>query len=144
MENKILCPKCKIVAKKNGFIKGKQRFKCRSCNYQFTSQDKIRTPKRLSFEDKLNVLYFENRGLSYRKISKETSINRTTVIQITSNPLLAFQKEYIISDKGSNVQYIGVHKLSEIGYKAQDIVKNPKNILVLKYGDFLILFEINN
>ncbi|MEB3309493.1 MAG: transposase, partial [Snowella sp.] len=31
------CPKCehqRII--KSGFVKGKQRYKCKSCNYQFT------------------------------------------------------------------------------------------------------------
>jgi transposase-like protein len=43
MSTQCQCPQCgrgNVV--KNGFVKGKQRFKCKSCQYQFTNPSKER------------------------------------------------------------------------------------------------------
>lgn len=39
----IHCPQCKATdIIKNGFVKGRQRFKCKHCNYQFTKRSQER------------------------------------------------------------------------------------------------------
>lgn len=96
----------------------------------------------MSFQDKLNILYFKTHRLSYRKIAQKTLINRTTVIQIASNPLSVFQKEYIISDKCRNIKYIGVYKSPEHKKVIKNLTDSHKNIMMLRYSGFIILHTV--
>lgn len=72
------CPKCqseKIV--KSGFIKEKQRFKCKSCNYFFTV-DKLGKQIDTYYIIKAIQLYLE--GISYREIERLLGISHVTVM----------------------------------------------------------------
>jgi transposase-like protein len=49
----MLCKKCKCKSiVKNGFMKGKQRYKCRSCGYNFTDTP----PRKTSLEIRKQAL----------------------------------------------------------------------------------------
>jgi len=73
------CPRCKSVKYcKAGFYNGRQRYKCKSCNYYYTvfqkSNVKSSDTKRLAFE-----MYLE--GLGFRAIGRILKISYGTVYQ---------------------------------------------------------------
>ncbi len=69
------CPKCLHVAcVKDGIVKGKQRYKCKSCNYRHTVRHKggTKSQKRAALE-----LYLE--GLGFRSIGRYLRFSHVTV-----------------------------------------------------------------
>lgn len=72
------CPKCqsdKII--KSGIIKGKQRYKCKQCNYHFTVDKKGKEIDPY-YVVKALQLYLE--GLSYREIEKLIGVSHVSVM----------------------------------------------------------------
>ena len=77
------CPKCKHTEKtKDGKVKGRQRYKCKSCHYRYTierkSDVKSEEVKRLALE-----MYLE--GLGFRSIGRILSISHVTVYYWVKN-----------------------------------------------------------
>jgi transposase-like protein len=73
------CPRCcSINYCKDGVIKGRQRYKCKDCNYRYTveqkSDVKSKETRRLAL-----ALYLE--GLGFRSIGRILSISYGTVFQ---------------------------------------------------------------
>lgn len=69
------CPKCKSNKFcKDGIVKGKQRFKCKDCNFRFTVEN-IGKPEKLK-RDAL-VLYLE--GLGFRSIGRFLNVSHVAV-----------------------------------------------------------------
>ena len=73
------CPKCGSTKHcKDGIVKGRQRFKCKQCNYHYTVEQKSDVKsidiKRLSFE-----MYLE--GVGFRSIGRILKISYGTVFQ---------------------------------------------------------------
>jgi transposase-like protein len=73
------CPKCVSEEYcKDGIVKGRQRFKCKNCNYRYTvekkSNVKSEETKRLAFE-----MYLE--GVGFRGIGRILKISYVTVFQ---------------------------------------------------------------
>jgi len=73
------CPKCKSINHvKDGVVKGKQRHKCKECNYRYTveikSTSKPKEMKRLALE-----LYLE--GLGFRSIGRVLGVSHVSVYQ---------------------------------------------------------------
>ena len=71
------CPKCNHTEKtRDGIVRGKQRYKCKSCNYRYTverkSDVKTKEVKRLALE-----MYLE--GLGFRSIGRILKISHVTV-----------------------------------------------------------------
>jgi len=71
------CPKCKHTEKtKDGIVRDKQRYKCKSCNYRYTvekkSDVKSEEVRRLALE-----MYLE--GLGFRSIGRILKISHVTV-----------------------------------------------------------------
>ena len=71
------CPKCKSNhSRKDGIVKGKQRFKCKACNHRFTVELKStahpESAKRQALE-----LYLE--GLGFRSIGRFLGISHVSV-----------------------------------------------------------------
>ncbi|TRX70168.1 IS1 family transposase [Flammeovirga kamogawensis] len=76
--NEIACPKCDShLYTKSGFVKGRQRFKCKSCNYNFSVAKKGREVDR-KFVIKALQLYLE--GVSYREIERILGISHVSVM----------------------------------------------------------------
>ena len=72
------CPKCRHAeAVKNGKIKGKQRYKCRSCGCNYTTSSMARTP--IETRAECVRLYLE--GVGFRGISRLTGISHVTVMK---------------------------------------------------------------
>ena len=75
MENQ--CPKCNNQnVSKSGIIKGKQRFFCKNCNYNFTVK---KLGKQIDdyYVTKALQLYLE--GLSYREIERIIGVSHVTI-----------------------------------------------------------------
>jgi transposase-like protein len=69
------CPKCSSQnICKDGIVKGRQRYKCKKCNYRFTV-DKIGKSNNLR-RDAL-ILYLE--GLGFRSIGRFLNVSHVTV-----------------------------------------------------------------
>ena len=69
------CPKCKSPKHcKDGIVKGRQRYKCKSCNYRFTVEY-LGKPEKLK-KDSL-ILYLE--GLGFRSIGRFLNVSHVSV-----------------------------------------------------------------
>ncbi len=70
------CPSCKSELRtKDGIIKGKQRYKCKSCNFRYTIEDRS-DAKNLLKRSALD-LYLE--GLGFRSIGRILKVSHVTV-----------------------------------------------------------------
>lgn len=69
------CPKCHASNPyKNGIAKGKPRWKCRKCHYQFTRL----TPRGPSLEQRAEVVKLYCSGISFNRIGKLKGTSHTT------------------------------------------------------------------
>lgn len=76
--SEISCPKCNHDDYiKSGFVKGRQRFKCKKCAYNFTVAKKGREVDR-KFVIKALQLYLE--GVSYREIERIIGVSHVSVM----------------------------------------------------------------
>ena len=72
------CPRChntQII--KSGFARGQQRFKCKHCNYQFTT-DKIDRGKPMWMKLEAAILYCS--GMSMNSIGKILNVSAQTIL----------------------------------------------------------------
>ncbi|KAA6314454.1 hypothetical protein EZS27_034928 [termite gut metagenome] len=73
------CPRCNSDKRvKSGFIKGKQRYKCKACGYHFTVESKS-TSKPLSLKKQALRLYLE--GLGFRSIGRILGVSNVSVLR---------------------------------------------------------------
>jgi transposase-like protein len=71
------CPKCSNEKHvKNGFMRGKQRYKCKVCGCNFTQETLSRTP----LQDKIYAIKLYLEGVGFRAIERLTQTPHTTVI----------------------------------------------------------------
>jgi len=78
MNKDLKCSKCfseKFV--KNGFMNQKQRFKCKSCGYNFTEDDQRRIPD----ETKRMAIHLYLEGLGFRGIERVLNISNVIVMK---------------------------------------------------------------
>lgn len=78
MENTLTCPKCNNdTYVKSGVIKGRQRYKCKKCSYNFTVQ---KQGKKINdyYVTKALQLYIE--GISYREIERILGVSHVSVM----------------------------------------------------------------
>ena len=72
------CPKClSPQTVKNGFLCGRQRYKCKQCGYQFTRT----TPRGKPMKDKLLAVVLYMHGLSLNSIAKLFHVSATAVLK---------------------------------------------------------------
>src|ERR1035437_10300423 len=70
------CPKCKLTELcKDGIVKNRQRYKCKSCNYRFT----VETIGK-SYDLKRNALILYLEGLGFRSIGRYLKVSHVAVI----------------------------------------------------------------
>ena len=73
------CPKCKSDKRiKAGFVKVRQRYKCKECGYYFTVELKS-TAKSISIKKAALHLYLE--GLGFRSIGRILGVSNVSVLQ---------------------------------------------------------------
>ena len=108
MENQ--CPKCNNQnVSKSGIIKGKQRFFCKNCNYNFTVK---KLGKQIDdyYVTKALQLYLE--GLSYREIERIIGVSHVSIsswikkYNITRPPHSEFHHVYKVLKQNELIEYI--------------------------------------
>ena len=81
------CPKCQSTEKvKSGIVKDKQRYKCKSCSYNYTVEIKSTAKPKSIKKDALH-LYLE--GLGFRSIGRFLGVSNVAVL----NWIKSFGKE---------------------------------------------------
>lgn len=121
------CPNCKSKHYvKSGLINGKQRFKCKDCNYHFTV-GKVGKEIDAYYVSKALQLYLE--GLTYREIERILGVSHVSVIN--------WVKKYNIK-RPKGFEYRSTHKMVSskelVAYFSEE--KNIKNasIFVTELG----------
>ncbi|MGB1145949.1 MAG: transposase, partial [Schleiferiaceae bacterium] len=72
------CPKCHSHSYvKSGIIKGRQRFKCKDCNYYFTVQ---KLGKRIDNYYVVKALQLYVEGVSFREIERILGVSHVSVM----------------------------------------------------------------
>src|SRR6056300_250192 len=72
------CPKCQSQEYvKSGIIKGRQRFKCKNCNYYFTVQ---KLGKRIDNYYVVKALQLYVEGVSFREIERILGVSHVSVM----------------------------------------------------------------
>lgn len=72
------CPRCKSERfVKNGIIKSKQRYKCKTCDFRYTVAQKL-TGKPLSLKRFALQLYLE--GLGFRSIGRVLNVSNVSIL----------------------------------------------------------------
>ena len=71
------CPKCSSeIYVKSGYMKGKQRYKCKKCRCNFTQSHK----RGASLQTKLKALQLYLEGLGFRAIGRIIGVHNVTVL----------------------------------------------------------------
>jgi len=74
----IACPKCKREALiKSGVVKGRQRFRCKSCNYFFTV---LKEGKHIDPYYVIKALQLHMEGVTFREIERILGISHVSVM----------------------------------------------------------------
>ena len=69
------CPKCdQPHPKRNGYARGKQRWRCKGCGFQFTRL----TPRGPTLEEQVEVVKLYCSGVSFRQTARLKGIGATT------------------------------------------------------------------
>lgn len=72
------CPRCGGEKRsKNGFMKGKQRYLCKGCGYNYT---RGKYYKYYSDEEKKEALRYHNEGIGFRRIERLLGMSHMSVI----------------------------------------------------------------
>ena len=100
------CPKCSSDSKvKAGFIDGKQRYKCRSCNYHFSVTLKS-TAKPKSLKKQALQLYLE--GLGFRSIGRLLGVSNVSVL----NWIRSFGEEIsTLQERDAPVEFVELDEM---------------------------------
>ena len=129
-----ICPSCSSGNQiKSGVINGRQRYKCKDCNYYFTV-DKIGKKIDDYYVNKALQLYLE--GLTYREIERILGISHVSILN--------WVKKYNIK-RPSNTKYHPTYKIlnaTELG----EYFSNSQNIkvagaVVTELGDKFMLIQ---
>ncbi|AGC75601.1 Homeodomain-like domain-containing protein [Nonlabens dokdonensis] len=129
-----ICPSCSSENQiKSGVVNGRQRYKCKDCNYNFTV-DKIGKKIDDYYVNKALQLYLE--GLTYREIERILGISHVSVLN--------WVKKYNIK-RPSNTKYHPTYKIlnaTELG----EYFSNSQNIkgagaVVTELGDKFMLIQ---
>lgn len=107
------CPKCKSGKKiKNGIIKGVQRYKCKSCGYNYTVE---RRSYDYPFSTKKKALQLYLEGLGFRSIGRILGVSNVTVL----NWVKSFGEEVAkLQSETQDIEFVEVDEMhSYIGYK---------------------------
>jgi transposase-like protein len=138
------CPRCKSESYyKNGFMKGSQRYKCKSCKYSYTKN----TTKR-GYDDielKREVLRYYLEGIGFRRIERLIGVNYGTAYNWVKE---AGIKAKEIVENNSKVKSVDVLELDEL---CTYVKKNKINIgsglqwreLPQKYWPVMLALAVN-
>jgi len=92
----MVCKKCfsdKYI--KNGIVRGKQRYKCRCCGYNFVCGD---TRQKITTEGKaLSILLYASGKASYEFIAKQLEVSPVAVMNLVKRETIGLPKSKILS-----------------------------------------------
>ena len=132
MENQ--CPKCNNQnVSKSGIIKGKQRFFCKNCNYNFTVK---KLGKQIDdyYVTKALQLYLE--GLSYREIER--------IIGVSHVSISSWIKKYNIT-RPAHSEFHPVYKVLKqnelIEYISQENNLENSGLIITQFADKYMLIK---
>lgn len=129
----IICPKCGKEVKKNGFVFGLQRYKCKGCGFQFTKQ----APHGKERKDKGAAIALCSLGVSQNQAAKILGVTPTSIARwVEEVPQeLSFELQPKV-----NVQKIEETNLRT--YIRQLYIENKENFLMVK-NDYPSGYEVN-
>ena len=129
----IKCPKCQSNAKKNGFVFGLQRYKCKECGYQFTKEQ----PHGKERKDKGAAIALCSLGVSQNQAAKILGVTPTSIARWIDN--IPRELSFELTPK-ANVQKIEETNLRT--YIRQLYIENKENFLMVK-NDYASGYEVN-
>jgi hypothetical protein len=130
------CPKCDSEnISKNGVINGKQRYKCRACNYNFTVE-KIGKSIDSYYVVKALQLYIE--GVSYREIERLLGISHVSVMNWVKKYHIKAPKQNLITP---TYKILNHKELAAYISKIQNV--EGKGMLVTELGDKFMVIQWN-
>ena len=116
----INCPKC--VSEENvkiGFLKGKQRYKCKKCGCNFTQSQK----RGASLETKLFALKLYLEGAGFRAIGRTLNVSNVTVL-IWIRTLGMSVKSYVQAQMPDDIRHVHVIEMDEMWHFTQKKTEN--------------------
>lgn len=131
--SEILCPKCGKSTKKNGFVFGLQRFKCKDCGYQFTKE----APHGKERKIKGAAIALCSLGVSQNQAAKIMGVTPTSVARWIDE--VPKELPFELSPK------INVKKIEETNlrtYIRQLYIENKENFLMVQ-NDYPSGYEVN-
>jgi transposase-like protein len=129
----IACPKCKsehIV--KSGVVKGRQRFRCKECNYFFTV---LKEGKNIDPYYVIKALQLYMEGVTYREIERILGISHVSVMN--------WVKKYRVQAP-ENYEYrptykVLTHEELQAFFAQRDVLKNA-GCMITELGDkFMVI-----
>ena len=127
------CPKCDSqIITKSGIINGSQRYKCKSCNYNFTVQ---KLGKSIDSYMVIKSLQLYIEGVSYREIERLLGVSHVSVMN--------WVKKYNVKIPKQNL-YTPTYKILN-HLELVEYCKSPKNLenkgmIVTELGDkFMVI-----
>jgi transposase len=103
----IECKRCKSKKSiKNGYMKGKQRYKCKECGYSFTEGDG-RTKASLKMRDALILVLYGLGRLSYNMLANIFATQPSNIQRIIEKEISCVEKV----KSGSNTKHIELDEM---------------------------------
>ncbi len=131
------CPKCSHNHNtKDGIIKGKQRFKCKNCNFRFTVQQKDAKTGSNEIRKLALQLYLE--GLGFRSIGRILNFSHVAIYQWIKNfgeevQQLQSKETIKVVEIDEMHTYVGSKKTTVgSGLLLIDIVKNSSTLTLVQ------------
>ena len=131
------CPKCKSEKKiKNGVIKGIQRYKCKSCGYNYTVERRS-CDYPLSTKKKALQLYLE--GLGFRAIGRLLGVNNVSVL----NWIRAFGNEVSrLQPASQEIEIVAIDEMHSYIGRKKTIVGFGSPLIDMEKDSSISLLEI--
>ena len=122
------CPKCASEEKvKSGFMNGKQRYKCKCCNCNFTQSNK----RGASFHTKLKALKLYLEGMGFRGTGRIIGVSNVTVLNWIRS-MGESVKAYVQTEMPMDIRHVDFVEIDEMWHFT---VKKNENY---GYGSLLI------
>ena len=130
------CPKCDADnISKNGVLNGKQRYKCRDCNYNFTVE-KMGKSIDSYYVIKALQLYIE--GVSYREIERLLGISHVSVMNWVKKYQIKVPKQNLVTP---TYKVLNHRELAEYVSRPQNV--EGKGMLITELGDKFMVIQWN-
>tara|TARA_B100002049_G_scaffold132993_1_gene98497 strand:- start:277 stop:714 length:438 start_codon:yes stop_codon:yes gene_type:complete len=104
------CPKCDSEDYvKSGFMKGKQRYKCKKCKCNFTQSHK----RGANLKTKLQALQLYLEGMGFRAIGRIIGVNNVTVLNWIRS-MGDSVKSYVQTEMPTDIRHVDFIEMDEM------------------------------